>query len=152
MKKKKNIPFPQADNLETIFSLFFEIGPDGLTKEDVIGKYGLDTDRQGDYYLNALMFIGLVEKFGIRFFLNSKGAKLRLESSNEIRSLFCKSVLEHEFLGPVYVESRKLDPTERKTYIAGRIFNDYGLAISTSERRATSICSWFDWIDKNIGE
>ena len=152
MKKKKKVPFPQADNLETIYSLFFEIGPDGLTKDDVVGKYGLDTDRQGDYYLNALMYIGLVEKFGIRFFLNTKGAKLRLESSNNIRNLFCEAVLEHDFLGPVYSESRKIGASERRSYVAGRIFNEYGLDHSTSERRATSICSWFDWIDSNRGK
>lgn len=150
--KKKKIPFPQANNLETLYNLFFEIGPEGVTKEDIVGKYGLETDRQGDYYLNALLFIGLVEKYGLKFFLNSKGSRLRLESSKDIKKLFCKAILEQDFLSVIYRQSLCLEPEEKRMYVTNQIFNEFGLAASTAKRRADTICSWFDWIEQNLGE
>lgn len=152
MKKRIEAPFPQADNLETIYNIFFEIGPEGLIKEDVVGKYGLSTERQGDYYLNALLFIGIVEKYGVRFFLNGKGVKLRLESSSQLRAAFCAAILENDFLRQLYTSTLHLDKIEKRLHISNQIVEEFDLAISTAQRRAKTICSWLEWIETNMGE
>lgn len=63
----KKVPFPQANNMDLIFSIFFDIGDEGLSKYDVIKKYNL-ADRQGSYYLDALLYIGVVKKINIKYF------------------------------------------------------------------------------------
>ena len=146
----KKIPFPQANNLGLIFNILFYIGPEGVSKYDVSQKYNID-EREGSYYLDALYFIGLVEKINTKYFLNARGTAVRLLSSDDAKDGFCKEVLSHSFLSSVYDKWKSIDnPSEKVNYLASVIYNgNYGLNAETSKRRASSINSWFCWIEDN---
>lgn len=143
----KKIPFPQANNMDLIFNIFFDIGENGLSKYDVIKKYQL-ADRQGAYYLDALLYIGVVEKIKIKYFLNNIGINIRLKSIDEIKKSFCKQILSNPFINDMYISCKEMNSISvKKNYIAGCIFNKIGLNLNTSHRRASTILNWFEWID-----
>ena len=142
----KHCPFPQANNLDLIFTIFMEIGPKGLSRYDVVKAHGL-TERQGSYYLDALLFVGVVEKYNIKYFLNDVGVDIRLQSKDQMKSKFCDVLLKNEFINSVFEQTKYMKQKEaQKEYIENRIFNEYGLSMVTAHRRASTIYSWLDWI------
>lgn len=143
----KNVPFPQANNMELIFNIFFDIGENGLSKYDVINKYHL-ADRQGSYYLDALLYIGVVEKINIKYFLNNTGIIIRLKSADEIRKCFCEQILNNPFIKEMYFICKEITSLHvKKEYIIGRILDVTSLNKNTSARRASTILNWFEWIE-----
>lgn len=145
----KNIPFPQANNMDLIFNVLNDIGNDGLTRMDVSSKYNIK-DRQGAYYLDALLYLNFVEKINTIYFLNNIGVKIRLSPKDEMRSVFAKEVIRHHFIGKLYYECKNMNKKEKQVYISNCIFNEYKMSSNTSKRRASSVVSWFDWIENNI--
>lgn len=143
-----NIPFPQANNIDLIFSVLNDIGNDGLSKNDVSSKYNIDP-RQGSYYLDALWYLGLVDKFNTKYFLSPKGIKTRLTPKDNMKGQFIEYILEHPFIGKLYSQCKSMTHEESISFIANSIFNTIGLSNSTSKRRASSIIKWFEWIDVN---
>ncbi len=142
----KKTVFPQANNLELIYKILFDIGPEGVTKENISNKYNMD-ERQGAYYLDALVYIGVVEKINVKYFLNEKGVFVRLQASDECKKSFCSFIIEHPFLGDLYKNTMNMNSDEKLVYISSRITNVYDLNLNTSNRRASSIVSWFNYIN-----
>lgn len=50
----KSLPFPQANNMDLIFSVLADIGNEGLSKDDVSSKYKIN-ERQGSYYFDTTL-------------------------------------------------------------------------------------------------
>lgn len=149
---KKIIPFPQANSIDLIYALFFDIGADGISKAYVAKKYDID-ERQGAYYLDTLLYLGLADKQNVKYFLSNSGMHLRLSGADTIKRDFCDVILKHAFLGRVYSETKSvMDRAEKKKRIAYEIFSNYDLNENTSSRRASSILAWFEWIDSVKGE
>lgn len=144
----KKIPFPQANNLELIFNILYDIGEDGISKFDVAKKYMIK-DRQGAYYLDTLLFLGFVEKVNTKYFLVENGIKIRLSPKDEMKSRFISELLNHNIIGELYNMTQNLDDNAKKLIISNYLFNKYNMAFSTAKRRAESIFSWFAWINKN---
>ena len=111
----KKVPFPQANNMDLIFSIFFDIGDEGLSKYDVIKKYNL-ADRQGSYYLDALLYIGVVKKINIKYFLNNTGISIRLKGTDEIKNSFSKQILSNPFINELYYFSKNMDLSSKYKY------------------------------------
>ena len=51
----KTIPFPQANNMELIYNLVKTMPEDGVVYSTIAKEHKI-ADRQGSYYLNALLF------------------------------------------------------------------------------------------------
>lgn len=71
-------PFPQADRLEKVIQVLLIIGRlECATKEEIFLGFDLVT-RQWDYYLNALVWLGLAEEDPIKscYILTDKGVSL----------------------------------------------------------------------------
>ena len=144
------VPFPQANNIELMFNVFKDIDNDGLSKTNVSKKYNVDS-RQGSYYLDALLYLGLVQKINTKYFLSSKGVQVRLSSQDLMLSNFIKSIINHDFIGKMYIKCESLNSEQKIKYISSCLFNEIGMAQSTANRRASTIKSWFEWIDRNEG-
>ncbi len=84
----KHIPFPQANNLDLIFDIIMDIGNTGLTKSDVAAKYHME-ERQGSYYLDALLYLGFVEKIHSKYFLTKKGITIKELPAHMRKKGFC---------------------------------------------------------------
>lgn len=59
--KEPKIPFPQADNFKRVINLCELLLNDDMKKEDIVSKYDFDP-RQADYYTNAGIYLGLINK------------------------------------------------------------------------------------------
>ena len=149
-RKNKTAPFPQANNLDSMFSILFDIGKEGIVREEVIDEYGLTTVRQGAYYLNALLFLGLVEKINVKYFLTQKGVDIRLASRKEAKKLFINAILNVPIIETIYNAMKSVSDRNKKSRIVSRIISEsYGLNEVTSDRRASTVLSWFEWIEIN---
>ncbi|MBU3129010.1 DUF7226 domain-containing protein [Clostridium tagluense] len=145
----KKIPFPQANNLQLIYKIFCDIDSMGMNKFDIQSRYKL-AEREGSYYLDALYYLGFVDKIRIKYFLNHKGILFNKLSDEDRKSEFINLIVHNDFLGDLYKCIILFDSNkEKKEYIAGRIANKEKLGINTAQRRASTIISWFIWIDKN---
>lgn|SRR5690554_627540 len=141
----RKIAFPQANSLQRIYDIFTSLDHSGVSKFEVMEKYKL-TEREAAYYLDALEYIGLVDKHKMRYFLNEKG--YFIQDLPETRLKFAEAVLEDEFISELY--SNRFHFTDRKGYqyyLAGKISEKHSLNYVTALRRASTILSWFSWID-----
>lgn len=148
----RKIPFPQANNLELIYNIFCDFDSMGMNKFDIQRKYGL-VEREGSYYLDALYFLGVLDKIHIKYFLNDKGMSVLKLLDEDRKSKFIYLIINHNFLGDLYNCIGVFDSyKDKKDYIAGRIGNNEKLGYNTAQRRASTIISWFSWIDKQTKE
>lgn len=80
-----NAPFPQADKFNKIMEVFLKLGElECATKDELFFDFDLVT-RQWDYYLNALIWLGLATKDTANecFVLSEKGLSLFESTENE---------------------------------------------------------------------
>ncbi len=146
----KKAPFPQANNIELIYDLFCKINDSGYSKFDVSERYGL-SDRQGSYYLDALLFLGLVQKINTKYFISNDVFSLHNNGSLTKKD-FCVLILRHPFLNNEYIEVSKFMETKDKLeYLAAKIKLEYKLNEATANRRASTILNWFEWINLCLG-
>lgn len=145
----RKIPFPQANNLELIFNIFWYVDENGISKEDVISKSSLTTEREASYYLDALLYIGLLEKIKRKYFLNDEGWRIKRLPRNMVRCAFAIKLLENEFIDELYGQVSGIqDKAASLQYIADRISEQESLGQNTSLRRASTVLSWFNWINQ----
>lgn len=145
----KKVPFPQANNLELIYNILLNFPQDGLVYSTVASENKI-TDRQGSYYLNALLFLDLVKKIKNRFFLSEKAILLKKTLT---KHTFCSYLITTSGISELYntyilINQKK----EASQYLTSYIRNNYGLEEATALRRASTITNWFVWIEKNLHE
>ncbi|WP_455539450.1 DUF7226 domain-containing protein [Terrisporobacter sp.] len=142
-----NIPFPQANNLDLIYDLFCGFEESGMSNSMVGKKYDM-AEREGAYYLNALYYIGFLEKHRVKYFLNHRGIEIKQLPDDKRIKNFAKVILDNEFIGRVYLKTKFITKrSEKKEYIAKCIQKETHLGYSTSYRRASTIIAWLDWLD-----
>lgn len=148
----KMIPFPQANNLELLLDIILDINEKGVTKFDISKRYELNI-RQGAYYLDALLYIGLIEKVNIKYFLNSAGFKLQKKVICFSKHLLCEELLKNPFLSNTYINTHMIDDKKKKLEIISNcIQQDFQLNGTTVKRRSSTILNWLDWIKSNERE
>lgn len=149
MIKKRKIPFPQANSMNLIYSILLDISNNGISKREIAKKYEID-ERQGSYYLDSLEFLGFVEKINTKYFYTEIGEKTI--SSKQCKKMFIKALLENIHISRLYTQTKETSTEHKKIIIANYICKNFGLSLSTSKRRASTIISWFNWIDEAINE
>lgn len=158
VSEPNGVPFPQADSFERVINLCELLKDNSLSKAAITDNYAFD-GRQTDYYTNAGIYLGLIQKSPLRnnphYSLTDTGKKI-LELDYRNRQLaFCKNILEHR----VFHESLKryfaTGTMPRKEEIVS-IMKAVQLANIDSEvtlkRRASTVRGWLDWIVSIISE
>jgi hypothetical protein len=140
--------FPQANSLSLIFDLICSFDLNGFRSEDVASRLEMH-DREGHYYLTALEFLTAVERQGDIFFLSSQGLKIRNEKNKKLQLLYFLFLF---FSNPTMLEMYKKgdlykEESEKFSFFVKYIEMNYGLLESTAKRRASTVLSWFRWID-----
>ena len=153
IEESDNIPFPQADSFERIINLCERLKGDiKLHKNQITNIYGF-TDRQTDYYTNALLYLDLackIKQDGLTFFLLSKKGKAILNLNYKQRQLkLAKTILEHSVFKEVcklYITRSEL-PSKPKVVSIMKSSNLYKIGTEdTYKRRASTILGWLNWI------
>ncbi len=124
-----------------------------LTKEDITQNYDFDK-RQTDYYTNAGIYLGLIEKYTIEekvigYKLTQCAGKIMFKDHREKNLNIIKLIFEHKPFYECFKEYlRGSKPPNRDQVV--RIMEKcelYNVASSsTYSRRSQTILKWIDWM------
>lgn len=131
-------PFPQADRLDKVIQVLLIIGRlECATKEEIFLGFDLVT-RQWDYYLNALIWLGLAEEDPIKscYVLTDKG--ISLLSVNESMRLL--KIAQIFFSNDIFNAFLNNDKPHISESIKKR--NGFSSDSTTFGRRMSTVRSW----------
>jgi hypothetical protein len=145
-------PFPQADDLDKILDLLAAFDQGADTKMHIAQWFEFD-ERQGDYYANAAVYIGLAARRDHRFEITDLGRRFLACRSRGQRT---EMLFEQLMARPVFRETlrllqqREFNLDEVSTDEVSTILARFTpLSRSTLRRRAQTVKSWMRWILAN---
>lgn len=146
------VPFPQANSFERVINLCELLKHKGfITKDDITSNYDFD-QRQTDYYSNAAIYLGLIEKKEKQqssYALTQAGSRTFDLPIAERQLEFVRLILSRAaFKNTLTLYFQKGNTPTRDEIIA--IMKNAHLHNINSEetyrRRASTIISWINWI------
>ena len=146
--KEPKIPFPQANSMARVINLFEELAKKDLEKEEITLFYKFDK-RQTDYYTNALLYLGLAKKCGLRFSLSKLGLDIINLPYREKQLAIARLIIRHGVFNKVLRETMNcgVQPDRRRIAQIMKECNIYNVdSEKTFKRRASSIYAWIKWI------
>lgn len=147
----KHVPFPQADDIEKIYSIINILNESDLSDFDEMKEcLGNVSIRQVSYYLSAACYFGIIETKDRKKGFTEFGRKLRSMNSSMQKAEFITAILG--------------DPVFRKTFIYQKLYGertveDIAMLIKeyhpecndrVCHRRAQTVISWIRWIEQTI--
>lgn len=147
--ERKDIPFPQADTFNRVKEIIDLIADDYKTAKDIAGFYDI-ADRQGNYYMAAAKYLGLVEGRGTYTLTNLGWALLDMDLRSKNYEL-AKLILNHKPFLDVYDYYRQNNSFPDKNWIISCMRNAK-VNIKDDEtkkvvnRRASTVKGWVQWI------
>ena len=134
-------PFPQANDLGKILKLVLIFDSTTKSKKKEILK--LSTDRQLDYYINAAIFLELLEN---RNLLSDKGDNICRQYRNYQKKEFILMVLKNKLIKNIVFNYNE----ESIDSILNKFITLKDLSPATIKRRKSTIKSWRRWLNNNI--
>jgi hypothetical protein len=157
--EESKIPFPQADSFERIINLCEIINNKGsVLKSSLSSDFSFTEsdnfdERQVDYYTNAAIYLGLVEKRQeeqeIIYYLTAEGRELFNLSWSKRQLFFVKKIIEHKAFKDTFIlYLEKADvPSKDEVVEIMKQSNPNGIkSESTYKRRSSTVLSWVNWI------
>lgn len=139
-------PFPQADNFTRILDILQRIKKP-KTKEELGDEYDFDP-RQGDYYGNALVYLGFAKKESSKYKLTALGEKVaNLPNSNIRNKTIIEQILSNKCFNEAFKESIKCKNLD--LYVIQKVMRnifDSKYSGETIKRRSRTVKSWLSWI------
>jgi hypothetical protein len=155
-EEEPNLPFPQADTFENIIILMKHLLIGNLHKDKVPVILEFTTARQTDYYTNAAIYLGLIEKKvvpgeGIFFSLSERGRKIMSLTDKEKFFYIIQSIFEHSVFKRAFLEWIENGSIQRDRVVEIMIEENLNITSnSTLYRRSKTIIGWIDWILNKI--
>jgi hypothetical protein len=145
----KNIPFPQANDLDKVIDTVSLVNQGYINKEGLSEVLEFD-ERQGDYYANAARFIGFLDKVNNNFFITDVGKELlKLKSPSNRARLVAIQLVNRPVFNRIFNMLLKQNLNgEGLDYlnIPQIILEQTYLNETTSERRSSTVRNWINWI------
>ena len=142
-----NVQFPQADNFNRVLDLLNRVD-DTITGKEVTDIYEFNR-RQSNYYLSALMYIGLLQKVDgtYEYELTEIGKQIkRLPNSNSRNMLIIRQLLQDECINIAFQQFINHGDID-KEWVAKLLLDRVSTVNeSTALRRAGTVISWIKWI------
>ena len=162
--KEPNIQFPQANSFERVINICELLYINDVEKNFITEEYSFDA-RQSSYYLDAAIYLGLVEKSEIKdghdFYTLTKIGKSLFYMSYKQRQLkLIEIILSYKSFNLVYKASCKAKERLSDNDIvklikkAGVINPKTGTPYSdaTYKRRSGTVRAWIRWIEGLIAD
>lgn len=153
------VPFPQANDLDKIVDLLALLrrGADTAAASGVskaaIGEHFEFDERQGDYYANAGVYLGLIERSDGGFVMSEPGRRLIGTRSLARRTeLLVEQMLRRPVLRDAFalLQAHGLDLDQLRTdELAAIISRHTSLSGTTPLRRASTVLRWLRWVADN---
>lgn len=139
-----NIPFPQADSITRIMAILDAFDKD-KTNDELSEEMGLVT-RQGQYYMRAMEYLGLVEKYDNNSRLTSFGKTVKAEEDIYLKNiLLIKSILKKRIFRDAFIEYLLYEEINKNKTVR-KLMELYKINDTTAQRRFNTIKSWIEWI------
>lgn len=151
--EKPDTIFPQADNMDRVFKTLEILSKNkGIGAVEIGEKMGL-TGRQGGYYSNACLYLGLVDrvKSGAKYVysLTDFGKELMKLPWKEKNLKMVEAISRHfvfnHFIRQYLDNQKRPDRAEITDWLSNNIDKlcaDNG----TPSRRASTVLGWIDWV------
>ncbi len=142
----ESTPFPQADDLQKVIDLVDAV-VQGITDKETLAVTFEYDPRQSDYYGNAAVFLGLLER-------RPRGFAATEASQAFVIKTYMQRVIEitrRVASFPVFrdaLEAIADGRTLSRDELSERIQLVAGLNATTAQRRARTVESWVEWIRK----
>jgi hypothetical protein len=131
------VPFPQADNFETVLAMFsIVVEENGISKDDLFLKFDL-VYRQIDYYSNVLRWLGVAEENDSLIVPTAEGK--RISSLTHARKM--KRLAEIIFSEPIF--NWALNKPDRN--VPHELFMRWKCTGNTIDRRLVTVRSWIKY-------
>jgi hypothetical protein len=146
------VPFPQADSFDRLMDLLGLLMNNEMTADEITANYDFDK-RQTDYYTNAGIYLGLIQKRRENttsiYAISPDGRAIMSKPRREKLLSLSKRILEHEvFRSTMRRRLRKQTPLPLNQITAvmkkSRLYN-VG-SERTYHRRAQTVSKWVEWI------
>ena len=123
-----------------------------MSKAAIAEHFEFD-ERQGDYYANAGMYLGLIDRSGTGFVLSERGSRLVGTRSLARRTeLLVEQMLRRPVLRDAFalLQAHSLDVEQiRLDELAAIIGRHTRLSGTTPARRASTVLRWLGWVSHN---
>lgn len=141
-----NYAFPQANDLEKVVTIM-SIGDQLLIKNKVQLAHvlGVLSRRQVDYYVSACIYLGFITPsreftpYGLRV--------LSLPRSEKIVEI-ARRIISNPVFGTVYFLQRLAGTPLEKIEVVGIMKEHVDLTEVVYKRRAQTVMSWVEWINR----
>lgn len=149
-QSEPQVPFPQADKFNRVIDLLGLLMNEGeLGKEEITLNYNFNL-RQTDYYSNAGIYLGLIERSGKGLFqLTARGQKImRQKPKKKVLSL-ATTILEHAVFKQslqYFFNHKKLPSATDIVHIMQQNVVYKVNTDSTRRRRAQTVLKWVEWM------
>jgi hypothetical protein len=151
------VPFPQANDLDKILDIVVSFDENRKTSEQISKQFKFH-GRQGDYYANAAVYLGFLERDR-----ESKGSFVLTGLGKEMKRCpirICRNrilfvqLLKKPVLRSSIILLRDFDydiSRITRDAVASIILENYcGYSLTTSKRRASTVINWMNWICLNF--
>ena len=156
IETEPNVPYPQANDLDKVIDIVTNYYS-GLTSKTAIAEFFEFDERQGDYYANAAIYLGLLKRGRPRsseFELTREGEFIANSQNRSQRNLL---LLKQMLKKPSFNEiihlfvSKNYDIALLNTDMRAPIIQRHiSLNETTAKRRASTVLSWLRWMKNNM--
>jgi len=152
IETEPDVPYPQANDLDKVVDIITNFKSAGLSNKPAIAEFFDFDERQGDYYLNAGYYLGLLKRVPdtTEFGLTREGEYIARSENRSRRNLL---LLTQMLKRPSFNEIIRLFESKNRNLsllnvdmLAPIIQKNSGLDGSTPRRRASTVMSWLRWM------
>lgn len=141
------VMFPQADSFTRVLDMLQHL----RTPKDKfeLGKEYQFNERQGDYYGNALRYLGFAEKVGKKFELTKLGKYVaNLPNCNNRNKVIIKQILSKKCFNLIFMNTLNNIGEFDNNYIDHVLLNNAMSVCSpeTAKRRRSTVKNWLSWV------
>jgi hypothetical protein len=152
IEPEPDVPYPQANDLDKVIDIVTNFQTAGLSNKPAISEFFGFDERQGDYYLNAGYYLGLLKRIphSTEFELTREGGFIAKSENRSWRNLLLlKQMLKrpsfNEIIHLFESENRELSSLTVDV-LAPVIQKHVELNETTARRRASTVMSWLRWM------
>jgi hypothetical protein len=148
------VPYPQANDLDKVIGVLTNFHSADLSNKQAIADFYKFEGRQGDYYANAGVYLGLLQRVpsSTKFILTKNGENIaRSENLSQRNLLLLKEMLKRPSLYAIIAlfEKNNRDSSSLNIDVLTSIIRKYRQELNsvTGRRRASAIKNWLRWIE-----